>query len=732
MRKPKYPFNKKNVKLALDLNPEAVSFESLANGFGFKKSDWPQLQSALSELTAEGLITERATGSYISNSPISDLVIVKLSERPSRRAVELEIMGVKGDQPFSVTISDKQIRKIEQKEGKRLSKGSILAVTLERTNGLNLKVKKIVGRKERDKKIHLTVAFKNSADHEQPVVTSLSPVSLTAFNAFGKIPPRINPRKDFRASLPDDYDPYNPSLEIESAKWDPKTGTPIYMIVARKNGIPPRHSSEANLEARRMAGANFFKDKSRRDLRNERILVIDPPNAHDHDDGIFIEHTDQKIDGVRAYYRTLVVIADVPFFVRPGSVLEKEAQERGYTHYFDRNALHLYPSIFADRKASLKTGKLRPVIYVEKFWDAEGRQIGMSDISTGIIESQRVMTYGQFQDLVDINDPSIWPYQELGDSLIQRYRHESGLVFDGDDHNDVRSSYARALVASMMQDANQEIAEFLEYYNLPYLRRAHGAKENLYAYQDCKDSLEQMGYDIPDTPFDLTINQIQKLFSLAEERQERPVVERYVRQYLLNQAKYTTADVGHFGLNMPRYTHATSPIRRYPDLLTLRAVHTAIGDIEMGLSDRDRETMDDVAEKMNRLQDLQRNTALDYERYFSVARLASQEGFRRNVVFSGIKYPYIYIDLPLGKKGALRKEIHFTDLPTPWGISQSHNQMLYRGNVVIPVGSTLKITIKDVKPETGEWSFDDMVPGSKIMSSSVQKRPGPRPVSAVA
>ncbi|HRW30780.1 MAG TPA: hypothetical protein P5227_12340, partial [Emcibacteraceae bacterium] len=168
MRKPKYPFNKKNVKLALDLNPEAVSFESLANGFGFKKSDWPQLESALSELTAEGLITERASGSYISNSPISDLVIVKLSERPSRRAVELEIMGVKGDQPFSVTISDKQIRKIEQKEGKRLSKGSILAVTLERTNGLNLKVKKIVGRKERDKKIHLTVAFKNSADHEQP------------------------------------------------------------------------------------------------------------------------------------------------------------------------------------------------------------------------------------------------------------------------------------------------------------------------------------------------------------------------------------------------------------------------------------------------------------------------------------------------------------------------------------------------------------------------------------
>lgn len=727
----KYKYSQETLEQVLKLNPEAVSFESLSTGFGFKVGEEKKLREALADLEEKGLVRRTKRGRYQSTNPISDVVIARVTDKTRGKTVEIELLGIQGKQPFLVTLPMHQIRKLEKKEGRKLGRGSKVAVVLERTNGLELKSRNLIGRVDNGKKLHLTVAFSKAVAGENPVVTSVTPISLTEFAALGKIPEQINFRKDFSAALPPDYSPYAPSLEVEDARWDPKTGLPIYAIVANKNNIPERHSPEAELEAQRILTANFWQDKSRRDLRNERILVIDPPNAHDNDDGILIEHTDKVIDGQRAYYRTLVVIADVPFYVRPGSQMEKEAQERGFTHYFDEgHALHLYPSVFADSKSSLKSGRVRPVIYVEKFWDMDGKQMGEADIGTGIIESQKVMTYGQFQYLIDSDDPSVWSYQELGDKFIQQYRHEEGLVFDSI-NNDPNASYARALVASMMQDTGQELANMLHHCEVPFLRRAHGAKDNLYAYEECRDALRDMGYYLSPNPFEVTIRDIQEMLAEAEARQERSSVERYVKQYLLNQAKYTTIDMGHYALNKKRYTHGTSPIRRYPDLLTLRGIHTALGNDELGLSENDIETMQDIAEKMNRLQDVQKTVALDYERYNSVARLAAYEGLQRNVILSGIKYPYVYIDVTLGKRGALRKELKISELPGTWTVNKAHNKLVYRGQVEVPIGTAIRATIRDVKPETGDWNFDDMIPTPKSMSASMKNGAGKALVAKV-
>ena len=722
-KKRTYQYSPELLEQVLNLNPEAVSLESLCGGFGLKAGEDGPLKKNLEELIEKKLVTKTSRGRYQSTNPLSDIVIARMTGDMQAKAIEIELLDIEGTQPFRVTIPAQQVRKLEKKEGKKLSKGSKVAIVLERTNGLEFKSRNLIGRIENGKKLQLTVAFSRAATREKPIVTPVSPISLTEFNARGKIPEKINFRKDFRAALPTDYSPYAPSLEVEDARWDPETGIPVYEIVANKHGLVERHSPEAELEAERMLTANFWQDKSRRDLRGERILVIDPPNAHDNDDGILIEYTDKIIEGKRAYYRTLVAIADVPFYVRPGSQMEKEAKDRGFTHYFDSHAFHLYPSVFADRKSSLKTGRVRPVIYIEKFWDEDGKPLGEADIGTGIIESQKVMTYGQFQNLIDTNSPAVWAYQELGDKFIQRYRYEEGLVFDSV-NNDQNSSYARVLVASLMQDAGEEIPRMLNRHGIPFPKRAHDSKDSLYAYDECKKALSDLGYYLPESMYNLTVEDVHSILAEAEMRDERPSIERFVRQYLLHQAKYTTLDKGHFALNKPLYAHVTSPIRRYIDLLPLRGIHTVAGNDELGLSEEDIETMPDVSEKMSGLEDLQKTAAFDYEHYNSVANLAACEGNARNVILSRIKSPYIYIDVTVGKKGVLRKEVKITDLPSAWTVSPAQNKMTYRGAVDVPVGSAIRATIRGVTPETGEWSFDNMVPTQKSITACMKNNAG--------
>ncbi|NCO04291.1 MAG: RNB domain-containing ribonuclease [Alphaproteobacteria bacterium] len=701
-------FTLSNLRSLLDLNPSPVSFDSLVKAFNLKSSDQDQLRSALETLQKDRRVKQDIRGRYQSTKPISDIVIARLKETPQGSRVEIDIMGLKQEQIVPAFLSMGQIKKLEKKTGSKITKHSHVAVVLER-KGAELKVKRILGKIKSDTPIRLTVTFaKASSDRKK--VQALDPVSLTFFTAdTSALLSGVDLRHEYTAVLSRNFDPYEPSVIVENPRWNAKTGTPIYFHVARQNGLSLRHSPETLKEAEKRTNSDITKQSDLYDLRNERILVIDPAYAHDHDDGILIERSSRIINGQKAAYRTLTVIADMPFFVRPGSYMDEEASKRGFSHYFGKDAIHLYPDILPCNKASLRTGQLRRVIFVEKFYDDTHKPISVANIGVGLIQSQRVLSYGQFQDMCDTNHGDVWAYQELGSTLVSNFRQEGGLVLDSTNH-DTRASFSQALVQSMMLDAGTELADFLYSNRIPFLRRVHGANQNALSYAESKAQLDNLGYHLPQDPMNLSINELQFLLSEAELKGEREAIELIVRKNLLHQAVYSTLDLGHFALNIPRYGHFTSPIRRYPDLINLRGVHTALGNDKLGLSEKDIERMEQIAASMNTLQITNKNAAKDYERFHSVSRLAGHEGDTRTVTLSGIQDGYVFLDMTLSRQGSLRKSIPFSDLPQGWHVHQSHKALVYQGNIFIPVGEKLKLTISKVIPECGEWEFENLIP----------------------
>lgn len=729
-KKTTLPLDGETLKWVLKSNPDSVSYAALVTAFGLNKETSPQLSQLLESLEETGEVVQDRNNRYASTAPLSDLVIATVGKGVSSKKRTLTIANLDEDMPdIPIYLSNKLIRKLESKvkknggkEGRTLKEGDTVAVLLERRLGVELHAKQLLGVVGNNSKLLVTAEFERAKRGTVPSQDALRVVYPNSRSAFqvASVDPSVQVqvpvpgqntslRGLFRARVPLNLDPKNPQLHVENRKWDTKTGMPVSMIVAHKNGLPLRHAPQADQEARSMTQRNFWTGSNRYDFRELRIMVIDPANAHDHDDGIYIESVNETIEGQRAAYRSLVVVPDVPFYVRPQSVIDTEARKRGFTHYFGNDALHMLPEIMPDKKVSLLSNRLRPVIFVEKYWDDEGNAIGSPEIGAAIIEKQINLSYAQFQNLCDNNDPRVWSYMELGDHLIEKVRHEKGIIMEGTGQ-DLSNSYAQALVAAMMQDANQEIAEFLNDKDIPFLRRAHAPKMNELAFKECQAYLERLGYEFADELEDLTLDKIRFLLMTAEERGERAHVEMYVRQFLIHQAHYTTNDQGHFALNMERYGHFTSPIRRYADILGLRAVHTALGNDDLGLSDEDIDLLDKTANRLNHQQQIAKNTALDFMRYKAISRLAGHEGLQRKATLGGVNYPYVHIDLRLPKNGSLRKTIHFQDLPDKWQISIDGASLIYDGTYQVKPEDALQLTISEVDVEKGEWSFVNLLP----------------------
>lgn len=701
------PFSNKRLNQAIGLNAKGVSLQSLADFFGFKEDRLPELQAEISSLIDDGKVALVRANFFVSTRPLSDLVIARVCKSlvDKNTKVELEIRGIDDDFPFSVTLSKKLIRK---KFGNAsLTTRDSLAVVLERKNGTELVATHIIDKVRCNKPPTVVGYFNRKSDRK---FTTYLPSITTLFDTFGQVPVNPNNKTSFIAKIPPDLDPYDPALEIAEQKWDPETGVPIASIIAKKHNISPRHEHRATVEAR--LACRWKPDvKTRRDLTQEPILVIDPPNARDHDDGILIQ---RMRDGG---YRTLVVVSDVPVFVRSGTSLDTDARNRAFSHYLPDDTFHMLPSSLV-RHASLMEGRSKPVVYVEQFWDEDGNQTEKPNIGLGIIASQKQMTYGQFEDMVLERPRNIASYIELGDIFIEKMRHEK-IIFDTDDRS-YRHSYSQMLVASLMIEANTAMAEFLLYYNVPFLSRSHTGSDNIVSFHQLKEKLEDWGYEVPENIGDMHDETLRRILAEAEARNDKRRVEFEIRNTFLNQAVYTTRPFSHFGLNRENYTHGTSPIRRYADLITLRGVHTALWDTEYGLTEDDIDQLQDTATKLNFLQDSARRISNDVDRYYAVRDLQRLEGHNLRATLGKID-PY-RVEIILNQQYALRKQIPIANLPEGWRLGNDLKSLTYNGIYAGSQNSPIRVRVCNVRPHMGDWDFDNMTPALK-KTPTTQPRP---------
>jgi ribonuclease R len=370
-------------------------------------------------------------------------------------------------------------------------------------------------------------------------------------------------------------DPADPRVETEA--------------VIHAHGLPTEFSAEVEAAARRVPQAvPPAALAGRLDLRALPIVTIDGENARDFDDAILVERAG---DG----YRLTVAVADVAAYVKADGPLDREARARGTSVYFPDRVIPMLPEALSNGICSLRPGEDRLVKVVRLDVGPKGT-VRAAHFADGVIRSAARLTYTQVrQALVDRDaavraelGPLVGPLEvaaELAEKLTARRRTRGAIDFDlpeaeivldlrGRPENIVRAerSIANRLIEELMLAANEAVARELSRRKVPSLHRVHEAPAPE-AVEELARWLEGFGLRLArrgeraDPAAFAAV--IEKIAGRPEERLVNTVLLRSMQQ-----ARYSAVPAGHFGLATEHYTHFTSPIRRYPDLVVHRLLDT--------------------------------------------------------------------------------------------------------------------------------------------------------------
>ncbi len=324
--------------------------------------------------------------------------------------------------------------------------------------------------------------------------------------------------------------------------------------------------------------------KGRVDLRKLPLVTIDGEDARDFDDAVYCEATPKG-------WKLIVAIADVSYYVQPGNPLDTEAFSRGNSVYFPGRVVPMLPEILSNGLCSLNPHVDRLCMCCEMLINREGKML-RSRFFEGVMHSHARLTYNKVAAmLVDRDEELIKEYSDLLPHLEQIYslyhvllaaRRERGaidfetvetrIVFDEGKIADivaVTRNDAHKIIEECMLSANVAAARLLERKKIPAHFRVHEgpSAEKLI---DLRQFLGEMGLSLPGGAKP-TAGDYAKLLDQVRERPDAQLIQTVLLRSL-SQAVYTTDNLGHFGLSYDAYTHFTSPIRRYPDLLVHRAL----------------------------------------------------------------------------------------------------------------------------------------------------------------
>src|SRR5450759_3698038 len=362
-------------------------------------------------------------------------------------------------------------------------------------------------------------------------------------------------------------------------------------IIIRKHGIPDAHSSEAIAEAVRLGGAVSARDiRGRTDFRDVVTVTIDGEHARDFDDAITIE----KLPN--GHFWLGVHIADVSHYVQEESALDREAYDRGTSVYFPERAVHMFPSELATGLCSLNPHVDRLVQSCFMEVDRRG-QVVRQEFDDGVINSNERMTYTAVNGILTDRDPELLkqyaplvPMFEMMRELFQILtdaRHRRGSIdFDISEAEVIidaggvveaiialKRNVAHRLIEEFMLLANETVATHLEAQQSPALYRIH-EEPDILKIAKFEEFISGFGYSLGAPVNALRPRHFQKLLERIHGKpEEKPIAMLMLRT--MQKARYAPENLGHFGLASPSYTHFTSPIRRYPDLVVHRALRAS-------------------------------------------------------------------------------------------------------------------------------------------------------------
>lgn len=509
--------------------------------------------------------------------------------------------------------------------------------------------------------------------------------------------------------------------EVFGRSDDPKS---ISLIAIHTHGIPDKFPDGVlkDAEAAKPAGP-----EGRTDLRDIPLVTIDPQDARDHDDAVWAApDPDPKNEGG---YVAIVAIADVAAYVRPGSPMDREARKRGNSTYFPDRVVPMLPERISNDLCSLREKEERACLAVRMVFDRDGSK-RRHEFIRGIMRSAARLTYRQMQEAIDGRpDDKTGPIlkavlQPLWDAYktISIAREKRGpLDLDLPEYKaqlDERGRVAAIRIAEKYESmklieefmilANVCAAETAEQKQTKVIYRVHDtpSREKLVALSEF---LQTLNLSFPKGQVVKPANFNRILAEVDGTEFDQMVSTVVLRSQA--QAIYSPDNIGHFGLNLRRYAHFTSPIRRYADLIVHRALVSALRFGDDGQSAEEMGALAEIAEHISGTERRSMLAERDSTDRFIAAFLADRIGAEFRGRISGVTRFGLFVKLeetgadgliPIGNLGT---EFFHHD-------EGGHALIGERSGLTYRLGEEVTVRLAEAVPVTGGLRFDIVEGGS--------------------
>ncbi|WP_454748779.1 ribonuclease R [Ciceribacter selenitireducens] len=523
----------------------------------------------------------------------------------------------------------------------------------------------------------------------------------------------------------------------------------ISMIAIYSHGIPHIFPQSVLDEA---DAAQHASMSHREDWRHVPLITIDPHDAKDHDDAVYAERdpSPDNPDGVIV----TVAIADVSWYVRPKSALDREALKRGNSVYFPDRVVPMLPERISNDLCSLREGVDRPALAVRMTFSKEGRKAGHT-FHRVMMKSAAKLSYQQAQAAIDgkaddkagpLLEPILKPLWHAYEVLKRGRDRRQPLELDMPERKIILKPDgtvdrvhvperldAHKLIEEMMIQANVSAAETLEKKRQPLVYRIHDAPK-LSKQETLREFLATIGLTLAKGA-GLRSNSFNGILAKALDTPHQTMVNEMVLRSQ-SQAIYSPENIGHFGLNLLKYAHFTSPIRRYADLIVHRALVGSLGLGEGGITPEEEASLDDIAAEISTFERRAMAAERDTVNRLIAHHLAGRVGDEFDGQISGVTKAGLFITLPqFGADGfvpvsTLGRDYYIYD-EAHQALSGEKTGLGYR------LGDSVEVKLVEAIPLAGALRFEMLSEGRPMPTATrsfhkagrrgASKKPGTRP-----
>ncbi|MCM3567469.1 ribonuclease R [Neobacillus mesonae] len=513
-------------------------------------------------------------------------------------------------------------------------------------------------------------------------------------------------------------------VKILGHKNDP--GVDILSII-HKHGLPLAFPDEVLQQANSVPDTIDESElANRRDLRNETIVTIDGADAKDLDDAVTVTRLEN------GNYKLGVHIADVSYYVKEGSPIDKEAEERATSVYLVDRVIPMIPHRLSNGICSLNPRVDRLVLSCEMEIDSEGHEVS-HEIFQSVIKTTERMTYSDVNKiLVDKDEETRARYEtlvpmfelmeELAAILRKKRMNRGAIDFDFKESKvlvdeegkptDVvirERSVAERLIEEFMLAANETVAEHFHWLDVPFIYRIHeDPKED--KLRRFFEFITNFGYIVKGTANQVHPRALQEIIEEVQGKPEEMVVSTVMLRSM-QQAKYYPECLGHFGLSTQFYTHFTSPIRRYPDTIVHRLIRTYLIEGKLDEATREKWNADlpEIAEHSSKMERRAVDAERDTDELKKAEYMEDKIGVEYDGIISSVTNFGMFVELPNTIEGLVHVSYMTDDY---YRFDERHFAMIgERTGNVFRIGD--EITVRVVKVNKDEHSIDFEIVGMK-------------------